>query len=310
MRPASLAVAALLLVGTTASALPSQWEQRAQLPGARTEVAAATLGGGVAVVGGFTADGAHSARVDVYSPARDRWQRLPDLPVTVHHAMAVGDAARLYVLGGYDEDGRPRRTTFVFGDGRWRALPRLPFPRAAGGAALVRGRVVVVGGVVRANGERLARRALSYDLRAGKWAVIPGPTAREHLGVAALGGTVFAVAGRLSGLNTNLATFEAWRPGAKKWRRLPPVPGARGGTGATGAAGQIVSAGGEERGGAIAEVYAYRLASHKWQRLPNLPTPRHGLGLAAIGGSVFAIGGGPEPGLTVSAVNETLAIRG
>jgi N-acetylneuraminic acid mutarotase len=299
----------VLVVSAAASALPSQWEQRAPLPLPRTEVAAAAFGNEVAIVGGFTADGAHSARVDVYSPARDRWRRLPDLPVTVHHAMAVGRARRLYVLGGYGEDGRPRRTAFVF-DGRWRALPLLPFPRAAAGAAVVRGRIVVVGGVVRVNGARLAGTALSLDLRSRRWFVIPGPTPREHLGVAALGGAVYAVAGRLSGLDTNLATFQAWRPGAPRWTSLPPVPKPRGGTGAVGVAGRVVSVGGEELGGTIREVYAYRAAVRRWERLPDLPTPRHGLGVAALGGRVIVIGGGPEPGLTVSAANETFAVGG
>jgi hypothetical protein len=30
--------------------------------------------------------------------------------------------------------------------------------------------------------------------------------------------------------------------------------------------------------------------------------------MAALGGRVFVIGGGPEPGLTVSSANETLAL--
>jgi N-acetylneuraminic acid mutarotase len=291
-----------------ASAADLQWESRAALPLARTEVAAAILGAEIAVVGGFTSEGRPSPRVDVYSPARDSWRRLPDLPVAVHHPMAAGGAGRIYVLGGYGVDGRPRRTAFVFERGRWRPLPLLPAPRAAGGAAFVPGRIVVAGGVVQVTGRRLARNALAFDLRKRRWSYVPGPTPREHLGVAALGGLVYAVAGRLSGLDTNLTTLESWKPGAKRWKRLPPVPTSRGGTGAAGLAGRIVSVGGEEPGGTIEDVYAYQVAARKWQPLPNLPTPRHGLGVAALGGSVFVIGGGPEPGLTVSAANETLRL--
>jgi len=109
------------------------------------------------VVGGFTADGDASARADLYSPSLDRWRRLPDLPVGVHHAMAVGTGGRLYVLGGYVARGMPLRTAFVLEGGRWRALPRMPFPRAAAGAAVVGARIVVAGGVG-ADG-RLARNA-------------------------------------------------------------------------------------------------------------------------------------------------------
>lgn len=305
-----LASVAAVLVAASAFTVVSRWERHAPLPEARTEVAAAVFGSEIAIVGGFAADGRPSARADAYAPAQDRWRRLPDLPAAVHHAMAAGAAGRLYVLGGYGESGRPLRTAFVLAGDEWNPLPSLPSPRAAAGAAVVRGRIVVAGGVTRIAGARLARRALSFDIGHRRWSFVPGPTPREHLGVAAGGGIVYAVAGRLSGLDTNLATFESWSSGARRWKRLPPVPDARGGTGAAAASGHIVSIGGEEPGGTIEEVYAYRVAAGIWKRLPNLPTSRHGLGVVSLGGRVFVIGGGPQPGLTVTAANESLRVSG
>ncbi|HKP17801.1 MAG TPA: kelch repeat-containing protein, partial [Gaiellaceae bacterium] len=61
------------------------WVGAAPVPEARTEVAAAVVRGEIAVVGGLAEDGAPTARVDAYSPERDRWRRLPDLPTAVHH---------------------------------------------------------------------------------------------------------------------------------------------------------------------------------------------------------------------------------
>ena len=264
------------------------------------------FGSEIAVVGGFTAAGEASTRADAYSPSLDRWRRLPDLPVGVHHAMAVGAAGRLYVLGGYRSRGEPLRTVFELDGGRWRALPRMPFPRAAAGAAAVGRQIVVAGGI--GTPGRLARNALLLDLRSRRWSVVAGPTPREHLGVTSLAGIVYAVAGRTAGLDTNLLHFESYRPGDKRWQRLQPVPDPRGGTGAAALAGVVVSVGGEEPGGTIAEVLAYRVAERRWARLEDLPTPRHGVGVAALGGRVFVIGGGPEPGLTVSAANEALRI--
>jgi N-acetylneuraminic acid mutarotase len=126
--------------------------------------------------------------------------------------------------------------------------------------------------------------------------------------VAALGGVVYAVGGRTAGLDTNLLHFESFRPGDRSWKRLQPVPDPRGGTGAAGIAGQIVSVGGEEPAGTIAEVLAYRVGEKRWVQLANLPTPRHGVGVAALAGAVYVIGGGPEPGLTVSSANEALRV--
>jgi hypothetical protein len=303
---------AAVLVGA-AGASPTPWARHTALPVARTEVAAGAItipGRGeteIAVVGGLTASGGTSARVDRYSPRRGAWTALSRLPIAVHHAAVVGDRGELFVLGGYSRSGRPLGTAWVHDGDSWRPLPNMPLPRAAAGAALTRGRIVVAGGV--GEGRRLARKALSFDLRTRRWSLIPGPTPREHLGVASLGGVVYAVGGRTAGLGTNVARFESYRPGDGSWRRLKPVPEPRGGTGAAAAAGAIVSAGGEELGGTIASVYAYRVAERRWVRLPDLPTPRHGLGVAAVGGRVFVIGGGPAPGLTVSSANESLVVR-
>lgn len=306
----ALVLAAVFVLAPAGGASTEAWDQHAPLPVPRTEVAAAAFASEIAVVGGFNADGTHSARADAYSPSLDRWRQLPDLPVSAHHAAAVGHQGRVYVLGGYGPDGRPQRAAYVFQGGSWRALPRLPFPRAAAGAAIARGKIVVAGGVVRVDGARLARNALAFDLRTRRWSVVPGPTPREHLGVTALGGVVYAVAGRTSGLDTNLRLFESYTPGAARWRKLPAVPDPRGGTGATALRGLVVSVGGEEPGGTIGDVYAYRVATRTWRRLDDLPTPRHGLGVAAFAGRAYVIGGGPEPGLTVSGANESLAIQG
>ncbi|MGH3066890.1 MAG: Kelch repeat-containing protein [Gaiellaceae bacterium] len=303
------ALLAVLVTAPIAGAGPHDWETRAPLPLARTEVAAATLGSEIVVLGGFTIDRGASRRVDAYSPSENRWRRLPDLPIGVHHAMAVGARGRLYVLGGYTVAGVPQRAFFVLERGRWQALRRMPFARAAAGAAVAGGKIVVAGGVT-VGATRLARNALAFDLGTRRWSVVPGPTPREHLGVAALQGTVYAVGGRTAGLDTNLLTFERYRPGDRGWRGLAPVPDPRGGTGAVALAGVVVSVGGEEPAGTIAEVLAYRVADRRWVRLDDLRTPRHGVGVAALGGRVFVIGGGPEPGLTVSSANEALAVSG
>jgi hypothetical protein len=161
----------------------------------------------------------------------------------------------------------------------------------------------VVAGVS-ARARRLARSALVLDLRTRRWSVVPGPTPREHLGVTALAGVVYAVGGShrrarhqpppLRELPPRGSLVEAAPARAgRSWRH--PAPPAL--------AGQIVSVGGEEPGGTIAEVMVYRVEERRWVRDDDLPTPRHGVGVAALRGRVFVIGGGPEPGLTVSSAN-------
>src|SRR4029453_3659456 len=106
---------------------------------------------------------------------------------------------------------------------RWVTLPQMPAPRAAAGAAILNGKLYVVGGV-EAPG-RLATDAFAYDLARGRWSLAAGPRPREHLGAAALGNTIYAVAGRTSGLDSNLDLVEAYARPANP-PRPPPPPGA------------------------------------------------------------------------------------
>jgi non-specific serine/threonine protein kinase len=271
------------------------------LPVARTEVAAAKLGGQIVVIGGFLADGTSTGRTDAYSPRTGRWRRLPNLPAKVNHAMAASARGSLYVVGGYGAE----RRAFVFGRGRWRRLRPLPAPRAAAGAAVV-GRKLYVAGGVAAPG-KLALKMLVLDLGTGRWSFAPGPSPREHLAVTAAGGIVYALAGRSGG--TNFTTLEAYSPARRTWSSLPPVPYPRGGTGAAVVDGRIISVGGEEAAGTIPSVYAYDIKARRWSRLPDMRTPRHGLAVVTFGGKVYAIAGGPQPGLHVSAANEFLTLR-
>jgi Kelch motif len=300
------AVTAVLVAGSVASAAQPAWRPARPVPIPRTEVAAAPLGKEIAVVGGFLRTGANTGRADAYSPARNRWRRLPDLPVTVDHAMAAGVSGRLYVVGGYGPGSAPRNTAFAFHHGHWTPLPSMPAPRAAAGAAIVGGKLYVVGGV-EAPG-RLARDAFAFDFETARWTTFRGPRPREHLGAAALDGRVYVVAGRTGGLDTNQDIVEAFDPRSGRWRAIPRVPGKRGGTAAAAVGGRLVSAGGEQPGGTIRTVYAYSPSTRRWAQLPNMRTSRHGLGLVGWRGRAYALAGGPQPGLTVSGANEVLAL--
>jgi N-acetylneuraminic acid mutarotase len=305
---AALALFAFVPAGAQ-SATPA-WRTAAPIPLPRSEVAAAAVGNEILVVGGFLESGGSSSRVDAYSPARNRWRKLPDLPVAVNHPMAAAARGRLYVLGGYGATG-PLRTAFVFAQGRWSRLPDLPESRAAAGAAVVGGTLYVMGGVTdggRVGNRELARTGLALDLGTQGWSTIEGPTPREHLGVTAARGAVYVVAGRTAGFDTNLNLVEAYVPATRKWSRLRPVPGRRGGTGATTASNSIVSVGGEATQGTIRTVYRFDLKTRKWRRLANMKTPRHGLAVVGFRGRVYAIAGGPTPGLSVSPANEYLTL--
>jgi N-acetylneuraminic acid mutarotase len=293
------------LLSVAAVAASAAWIAGTPLSEPRTEVAAAPLGGRIVAVGGFLASGANSRRVDAFDPATDSWTRLRDVPVSVDHAAAASWRGRLVVVGGYGADRQPLRAAYSYDGTRWRRLPPPPEERAAAAAAATAdGRVWVVGGRTRSG---LASSALVLDLTTLRWRVVRGPRPREHLAATALRGRVYAVGGRLAGYDTNLATVQAYDPRTNRWSSLPDLPDPRGGTGATAIAGRIVSVGGESPAGTNRTVWSL-VPGGRWVQLPDLPTPRHGLGVVALRGRVWVVAGGPEPGLTVSGVVESLPV--
>lgn len=297
-------IVATLAVSGCAGGAPSAWQHGADAPEGRTEVAAAAVGGRIVVAGGLTSDGRASPRADLFDTVGNRWSRLPDLPIAVHHAMVASDGRRVYVIGGYATltalTGASRRVFAIRpGDSTWSELPLLPVSRAAGGAAVVAGRLYVVGGTFGAK-PRLARRSFVFDLRTHRWTAFPGvPQPREHLGAAAQGDRIYVLGGRTAA--TRFARADAWDVSEGRWVRVRDMPTARGGTSATTRSGRLVSIGGESAAGTNREVEEFDPRTGRWRQLTPLPQGRHGVGVATVGRRLYVLMGGPKPGLTVSA---------
>ena len=303
MSSEAMAKALVLIVVAALASGAAGWQKRAPMPSPRSEVAAAPFQGAVALLGGFS-PGRTSKRADLYLPKRNRWRALPDLPVASNHAMAASAGGKLYVVGGYGGTQPFLRTTLVFDGKRWRRLAPMPQGRGAGAAAIVDGKLYVVGGVTPTG---LAETAFVLDLETGTWSTMAGPSPREHLAAIATGGRMYVLGGRLGGVDSNLATFEAYTPATGRWETLPAIPEARGGAGLALADGLLVSVGGEGPDNTtFGTVYGYDLAAGSWRKLPDLPTPRHGLAVVGIKGKVYAIGGSPIADLGFSTANEVL----
>jgi len=294
---------------TTTSPAPTvsglAWTMLAKAPTARTEVAAAAAGGRIHVIGGYTAYGATVPTVEVLDIATGQWERGPDLPVAVNHAMASTVDDAVYVFGGYLAGNVASASAFLLEGNAWRAVAPLPQARGAGTAAAVDGVVYIAGGI--SPGGQLADTMLRYDTAADEWSTVPGPpTRREHLGGAAFDGRVYTVGGRTGGVSGNLAAFEVFDTRTGVWSRLPDLPTRRGGLAAAATCSGLIVAVGGEAAEAFAEVEAFDVGTGDWRTLPNLPTPRHGLGVVAIGTVVYTLSGGPHPGLHVADATEVL----
>jgi N-acetylneuraminic acid mutarotase len=301
----------MLLEATLAAT--AAWAPLPPATAARTEVAAARVGGSIYVAGGFAPSGRTTRLVERYDIERRRWRRVRRMPLALNHAVAVAHRGRLYVSGGYTSAtglASPSGALLRYNPrtGRWRSLPAAPTSRAAHAAAVIGRRMYVAGG---ANDTGSLRTLEIYDFRRGRGSrgpSFPGP-ARNHTTGAAAGGRFYVLAGRDA---ANLASAERYDPRRGVWERLPDMGTPRGGiASAVLRDGRIVVFGGEELvpgGRTIPQVEVFDPRSRGWTRLPDMRTPRHGLGGVAVGNRVFALEGGTSPGLSTSRALEFLDV--
>src|SRR5439155_8611552 len=227
---------------------------------------------------GGLAGNSSTAKVEGYEPAIDTWKSGPDLPLPLHHAMAVTYNGQPVVLGGWVPAGNNLTAlasdrVFALHGANWVELPHLNRPRAAGAAAVVGNKIVVVGG--QADG-KLVTATEVFDGTA--WidaAAIPTP--RDHLAAASDGRAVYAVGGRLRSADKNLGSLERFDPATGEWQNLPDMPTPRGGLGAAIVGGNLITMGGESAVDVFDSVEAFDTTSGVWTRLPAMRTPRHGM---------------------------------
>jgi N-acetylneuraminic acid mutarotase len=313
-RIVALAVALLFAAaGCGSSEAQEGWRALAPSQLQRTEVAAARIGRFVYVMGGFEVSSGHAtAATERYDTARDRWQRVADMPAALHHPGAVAYRGSVYVLGGYhaERDLTGEAATLYRYDprrDRWSQLPSAPTARAALAVGVIGDRLYAAGGAH--HGGRALTTLEIYDFRRRRWSRGPGMRkAREHLAGAVAGGRFYALAGRAGGQG-NFAVVEAFDPRRRRWQPVPSMRKPRGGIAAATVEGRIVVFGGEEPAGTIREVELYDPARRRWTGLPNMRTPRHGLGGVAIGRRVLAIEGGDQPGFHFTNALEALTLR-
>ena len=289
---------------------PAERQAPAPVPEGRTEVGAARLGDGTLVVlGGFRADGSATDRVDLYDLDTGEWSSGPPLPEPRHHpgAAALGD--RVYVAGGCSAAGSETDTVWSLGAGEdaWRVEPSLGTTRCGLGLAGTDDRLVAFGGV---SAGQILSTAEVLVTGADRWRSLPSMRQpREHTAAAAVDGRVYAIAGRVGSLESNLTSVESIDPSAfaPAWRREPDLLASRGGIAAAAVDGRPCVAGGEEPTGTIPSIEC--LDGGAWRKVADLAEPRHGLGVVAgRGRDLHVLAGGPQPGLTVSTAHEVLTI--
>ena len=180
-----------------------------------------------------------------------------------------------------------------------------PLTRSYHGAAVVNGRIYVIGGAGEDN--KPFGSVQVYDPATGTWAARANmPTARGLFGTSAVGGTIYAIGGTTRGRD-KLAVVEAYDTATDTWTRRADMPTPRNALSAAVVDGKIYAIGGwgydrpeggwesidpTATGQDFSKVEVYDPETDTWTTRADMPTPRSHMTVSALGGKIYAIGGG------------------
>ncbi len=294
------------------AAAPGAWAPRASLPLPRTEMAwAVGYRGRMHLVGGYAEQRVDRPYHHAYDPAADAWETLPELPRGANHVGVATLDERLYAFGGFLEQNRtPHDGAFAFDGARWTPIRRLPEACGAMACIALDGMIHIVGGAIGSDNRRSIDWHLVYDPKADRYARRqPMPLGRDHAGIAAVGGRVHVIGGRVDSFHTNSNLHHAYDPRADEWIPRAPIPTARSGHGTVWFRERIFCMGGEGTNRVYGQNEAYDPAADRWEAHAPMLTPRHGMGAVALGDAIYVAGGGPQMGGGVkSAINEAFRL--
>ena len=322
MKRLAMGTALVLVLGLAAEAqAPGKWVKLAAFPEPAEEVYGAAAGGKMYVFAGLAPGWKPRGLVYEYDPATDKWTKKKPMPLPSHHVAFADLNGKIYALGGFvlPASGPPawapidNAWEYDPAADAWKALAPMPTKRGSPVAAVVGGKIYVIGGasthpgstepaVHPARPHRSLATVEEYDPATNTWrARSPMPTARNHAAVGASGGKIYVIGGRLGAAFITIASnntdiVEEYDPATDSWGTIRArMPSARSSVAWGVHGGRIYVAGGEYQDdrmmAAFRALEAYDPAADRWTVLPRMPIPRHGLAGAVVGNRLHLVTG-------------------
>jgi N-acetylneuraminic acid mutarotase len=195
------------------------WRAVAPLSTPRGSVSATVLDGKIHAISGRVTnatDDWHFNGVvgthEVYDPATDKWTQAAPLPKARDHLVVATVDRKIHAIGGRfggNDDMSDLHDVYDPATKSWTSAPSLPTARGGASGTVYKGLILVLGGE---DEKRAYVENEGYDVKAGRWSkLVPLPAARHGHGVAAVGQSVYVMAGASQrgsgGVNNELLVF-------------------------------------------------------------------------------------------------------
>ena len=261
----------------------------------RAAHAVAATADAIYAVGGTGRDGRPVLDVERFDGSA--WTTVGTLPgegLNAPAAAAMGDD--VYVIGGFGTTtNRPVVAVHRYNTRTkaWTHAAPLPAPRGGHAAAVLAGRIHVIGG---GNSMSTIGDQSVYDPRTNTWAERARlPRSMGSPAAVVVDGKLWSIGGR-SGPN-DFGDVHIYDPGTDTWTPGPPIE-ARGTGGAAVVDGTIYYFGGESqaRRVVLGDVLKLTRGSKSWTTDTPLPTPRNFARTVVLKNAIYVVGGSPDFG--------------
>jgi len=271
----------------------SRWERLADLPTARSGLAAATYDNQIYVIGGETAQGV-TGKVESFDPVTNSWQTKSPKPLPVADVGAAMIAGKIFVPGGRLESGEVTNIMEVYDPylDLWEQGEALPKALSAYALVAFEGKLFLFGGW---DGHQYLDSVFVYDPSLGVWVTrTPMPTRRGFAGAAVVGGKIYVVGGTAGGEKA-FTVNEAYSPNLEgvdnPWESFEPLPSSRTYPG-VGSVADVVYILGSANPEEPFSFIAYLPQMDKWEAFETPPvSAENELALISLGEYLYAIGG-------------------
>jgi N-acetylneuraminic acid mutarotase len=240
----------LLIIGLLlASAYPvaraqTAWEPLAPFPGPTREIALVAAAGKIYAFAGQGNAYTPLGLVYEYDPASNSWTKKKNMPLPAHHVAMAEYNGKIYGFGGFKKPDSGQvsweaiNNSWMYDPATdvWKALKPMPSLRGAASAAVVDGKIYVLGGAgVHPNMKNVPlvlgpdgtpNRSLDtveeYDVASDSWRVRNTmPTPRNHFAVSAVNGKIYAIGGRMGStfgpFGSDTDVVEEYDPAHDSW---------------------------------------------------------------------------------------------
>ena len=270
----------------------TNWLEAKPLLGARGNMAVATIGLDLYLIGGEVEAGIVSL-VDVYDTSTQTWRSAASKPTAVADATAAVLFGEIYVPGGRLADGNPTSVVEVYSPANdaWRQIT--PLPKSISGALTLSdgGLLYMFGGW---DGTEYLNDGYAYDPGIDDWQELPPmEPRRSNAAGAALANQLFVVGG--FNANGELNDCSMYSIAEEKWFSCAPMEAARAGAGAAVLGNKLIYVLGGGKDAAVVDGEVYDINKDRWQpvEMPmlNEDFSWYDLGVTNVETRIYVFGG-------------------